>query len=136
MSVSESFVTFLKDQANGVAQLCGGRIGQAPAHELMQVPYIVFMRNGRNREISLSGDTSEREPDHTYLDIECRGNDQHEAEVISDTLRDLLDGYRGTWGSLRIQGVFCTDQSDDYVQIPAGSNKYNASIETQVEIRS
>lgn len=136
MSVSESFVTFLKDPANGIAALCGGRIGQAPAHELMKVPYIVFMRNGRTRESSLSGSASEREPDNTFLDVECRGTTQGEAETISDALRDLLDGYRGTWGSKRIQGAFCTDQSDDYVQIPAGSNKHNASTETLVQIIS
>jgi len=136
VSVSESFVAFLKDPANGIAALCGGRIGQAPAHELMTVPYIVFMRNGRTRQSSLSGDPGEREPDNTFLDVECRGNTQTEAETLADTLRDLLDGYRGTWGDKRVQGAFCTDQSDDYVQIPPGSNKSFVSVETLVQIIS
>lgn len=135
MSVSTDFVTYLNSQSS-ITTLVGNRICQAPAHIGEALPYIVFMRNGRNSEVSLSGADGEAEPDRTFLDVECRGATQDEAEQVSDALRSLLHGKSFTAGARRVQGCFCTDQSDDYIHLPAGSNEHEEVIETQVEIIS
>lgn len=132
MSVSTDFITFLNTQST-ITSLVGNRICQAPAHVTEKLPYIVFMRNGRTQELDLSGT---KDNDQTFLDVECRGATQQEAEQVADALEDLLQGYRGTWDARRIQGVFCTDQSNDYVQLPPGSSDHEEIISTNVRIIS
>ena len=132
MSVSQDFIAFLNTQTT-ITALVGDRICQAPAHVNEQLPYIVFMRQGRTQELDLSGT---KDNDHTFLDVECRGKTQEEAEIVADALLTLLHGYRGTWVNRRVQGAFCTDQSNDYVQLPPGSNDHEEVISTNVEIIS
>ena len=134
-TVSEDFVTYLNSQA-AITSLVGNRICQAPAHETEDLPYVVFMRNGRSNEPSLSGASGEGEPDRTLFDVECRGATQGEAEAVSDALRTLLHGKSFTAGTRRVQGAFCSDQSDDYIQLPPGSNDHEEVITTRVEIVS
>lgn len=132
MSVSTDFVTYLNSQAS-ITSLVGNRICQAPAHEKEKLPFIVFMRNGRSQETTLDGT---KDNDQTFLDVECRGSTQDEAEQVADALHALLHSKSFTWNGRRIQGVFLTDQSNDYVQLPAGSSDHEEVISTRVEIIS
>lgn len=132
MSVSTDFVDYLAGQAD-IAALVGDRICQAPAHVTVSLPYIVFMRSGREQPTDLSGT---KDHDRTLLDVEVRAATQDKAEEIGDLLQSKLHAKSFTWGARRVQGVFCTDQDNDYVMLPPGSNKHEEIITTRVEIIS
>lgn len=132
MSVSTDFIAYLNTQSS-ITDLVGNRICQAPAHERERLPYIVFVRNGRSQDTDLNGD---KDNDRTFLDLECRGSTQDSAEQVADALHTLLHGKRFTWNGRRIQGVFVTDQEDNYVNLPQGSNEHEEIITSRIEIIS
>jgi hypothetical protein len=132
MSVSEDFVAYLNSQTS-ITALVGNRICQSPVHVTEQLPYIAFARVGRQQPPDLSGT---KDHDRTFLAVECRAATQDKAEDIGDALQTLLHAKSFTWNGRRIQGVFVTDQSDDYEFLPPGSNEHEDIIASQVEIIS
>lgn len=132
MSISTNLVRYLNSVA-AITALVDDRICQAPMHEKEKLPYVVFMRSGRPSELDLNG---VEVVGQTLFDIECRGRNQGEAEAVSDAVRDALQGHRGTWGVIRIQGVFVTDQDDDYIPIPPGNPESEVSVLSRVEVIS
>lgn len=46
--------------------------------------------------------------------LDCWADDADDAMDLDSEVRDLLDGYRGTWGSIRIGSCFLSVVFDDY----------------------
>lgn len=132
MSVAEDFVTYLNAQST-VTNVVSTRIVQAPAHIQLNLPYIVFRRRGRNEPLTLGSDGGMVE---TELDVECRAGTLDGAEDLADIVHGLLNGYRGTWGSRTICGVFVNDQDDDYEFLPPGSNSAEQTTTLYVQVFS
>lgn len=132
MSVAEDFVTFLDAQST-VTAIVGGRIQQAVADIRLSLPYICFRRRGRVENLTTDGVGGMVE---TQLDVECRGATLDAAEDLADVVNTALNGYRGTWGSRKICGVFVQDQDDDYEFLPAGSNNTEKTATLYVQVFS
>lgn len=132
MSVAEDFVTYLNAQA-AVTAVTSTRIVQAPAHIELKLPYIVFRRRGRSEQLALGGEGGLVE---TELDVECRAATLDGAEDLADILHGLLNGYRGTWGSRAILGVFVNDQDDEYEFLPPGGNAAEQTTTLYVQVFS
>ncbi len=67
-----------------------------------------------------SSDTEERTLDaagglhEAFLDIECIGETEADAQAVADAVKNLLDGYRGAVTSHSAQGIFVSDKDDQY----------------------
>lgn len=48
------------------------------------------------------------------VDIECVADDEGDAQDLGDAVRARLDGYQGTMGNIKAQGLFITDKDDGY----------------------
>jgi Protein of unknown function (DUF3168) len=83
---------------------------QAPA-----LPYAVLFRVDTQQIHSLSS-SNKLKRGRVQLDIYA--NNQTSARKIATTVRDALDGFRGTQSTINVQGVLLLDEFDGYDEEP------------------
>jgi len=115
MSLGEDLRTWLIDQA-AVRAIAGRRIHQNRAPQNYAGPYVWFAR----RSIDQQDTALDQSPgDFTggsfrqLFDLEAIADDTGQAMDLAEALQDLHT-YRGAFGSGTVQGIFVTDQADDY----------------------
>lgn len=81
--------------------------------------YLVYFRRGTDGEHTLDSSPGE-EPFRQFFDLEIYGTDVAEVDGLADTIKNgsgAFSGYnlyRGNFGQGQVQGIFVSDQNDDY----------------------
>jgi hypothetical protein len=81
-------------------------------------PRIWFQRDNENEETDLSGTGGLVE---SLWNIEVHSTGDDERFNIADAIKRRANGYFGTFGSRKVQGVFVHDHDDDYFPRGVGS---------------
>lgn len=114
-SVAEDLRTLLLESGT-VRALVDQRIHQSKMPEQSAYPAVWFMRAGRDAELTHDGDAGLTA--HEFA-LECLSTQLAEAEDLAEAVWDYLHGYRGAMGTRTVQGIFCSNQDDDY--LPRGA---------------
>ena len=114
-TIAEDLRTFLLVDQD-ITALVDGRVHQAKMPEQSRYPAVWFARAGRNEPLDLDGTGGLTQ--HRF-DLECLSTDLAQAEDLADATWSYLHGHRGTFGTRSVQGVFLSDQDEDY--IPRGA---------------
>lgn len=112
MTIEEALVAYLATQ-DGVVQLVGGRVypEEAPPEAgYPRVTYSVVSDVGGRHLTSAAGYSQAR----VQLDVWGQSGAQGYKQVsdVKEQLREALDGYRGTMGSVVVQSCWLEDQTD------------------------
>lgn len=75
-------------------------------------PRIWYSCSNSDEELDIGGSGGLVESE---FDIEVVSDDLDEAQDIAAAVKRLLNGKRGTFGTQTVQGVFVSDQTDEYV---------------------
>lgn len=112
--------------ANGVGQIQYGKIQEATSY-----PVIWFNRQAFLQDLSASGVPLLA---HSTFNVECIANDPEIAQTAANTVRALLHGYQGTFGTDYAKAIFVDDQNDDYVPYNADNDNgvYVAALVVEI----
>lgn len=95
----------------GVGTAVGDRIWQDVAKPKETKPFIVFTRVSENHGSSMNGPdiiTFER------FQIDCYATSAAGRETVSEAVRNALDGYRATMGTVVVKRIWLDSQRDSY----------------------
>ena len=117
-TLAEQLRDFLLADAT-VSGLVEERVHQAiiPDAARSVYPRIWFRRAAVDGELNLDGGATLPQ---TTFDLEVLTDDIEQLDTLADAVRARLHGYpptgtAGSWGTRQVLGVFCEDQSDDYI---------------------
>jgi hypothetical protein len=104
----------------GVLALVSTRVhqGAVPQADIVSPPYIWLGRASRRLDRTL-GESTGAASDEEWYDVEAISDDLDESQSVAAAIRAAIECYRGTLGTQTVKGVFCEDQSDQY--IPRGT---------------
>ena len=83
-------------------------------------PRIWYQRDTEEEQVDLTGAGGLVE---STWDIEVHSTDDDARFDIADALKARMNGYFGTFGSRKVQGVFIKDHEDDYIPRGVGSEE-------------
>lgn len=106
MSLGEDFRTLMLSLASSADE----RIHQNHMPERSTYPAIFYIRNSRNRELTLDKQAGLTQ---TVWNVECLSTNMDEAIELSDVIADL-NGYIGSQNETTFKAVFVDDVDDDY----------------------
>lgn len=97
----------------GIAAIVAERMSQDHVPQRFEEAHIWFGRSN-----TVTNDTLDMSADDGTLqenfNLECACTDQDKVQSLAELVKDRLNGYRGTFGTITVQGAFCSDHSDDY----------------------
>ena len=114
--LAEDFRTFLADDATIAGYVTASgvtRIHQNTIPDDKQDPYIWFLQSGVDYSPEIAP-TAGVAPHSEMFDIECCAEKLSTAALLGKAVRNRCAFFRGTFGSITVQGVFVEDQGDDY----------------------
>lgn len=132
MSLAKSVRKFLID-------IPGHSFGQVahkvvPANYIVANGYIWFAR--RDTRTAITMERTAGPPDMQFFDIEIYHPNPDTVDEMADLIQSY-DCYRGVFGTGRIQGLFVSNQSDDYVpQVDMTDTQHLSSSFLSIEVRS
>jgi hypothetical protein len=133
VSSATSLRSFLNDLGGPITQIAQEKI---PESFNSDAGMIWFARRGIDPARTMEQSESGIEPTEQFFDIEVYHPDLDVVEAVT-LLIHHQDCYRGDFGSGEVQGVFVSDQTDDYVQQVDTTDKENLSAAfISLEIRS
>jgi hypothetical protein len=97
-------------------------------------PVIAFTKKDDPEDHDFSGVAG---PHKAIFQIDCyaRGADAYaQAETLAEQIRQLIGGYRGTWGKKTIQGAFIDGDTDDLELDPALIEQKISGVSFDVKI--
>ena len=83
--------------------------GAAPVSAVR--PYAIYLLMARDGHYTMDGHTGLT---NTTMRVLCVDNNHATAEALAQALRDLWDGYRGTYGDTVFDGVLCSSKTERY----------------------
>lgn len=96
--------------------------------------YIWFAR--RDTRTAVTMERSAGPPDMQFFDIEIYHPDPDAVDAMADLIQ-TYDCYRGAFGQGVVQGLFVSNQSDDYVpQVDMTDTEHLSSSFLSIEVRS
>ena len=109
-SLGENLRTFLLDDLS-IYDLVAGRVHQNHMPQESAFPAIWFARQAEDRIGAYDGDAGVGRTDFA---LECLSTSIDTAGTLSKAVFDRLNFYRGDFADTTVQGVFVTDQDDNY----------------------
>lgn len=107
-SIDESLVTILQASA-AVTALAGERIYPLRALQTAQQPLVIYQRISATREHSHDGPSGLA---RQRFQFRCVAGGYGQARQLADAVRGALDGYQGTVGGVRIDGIVIQNELD------------------------
>jgi hypothetical protein len=74
-------------------------------------PQVYFARRPSQQELFLDGTPIMYD---TNFDVEIYGEDIDAVESLADTLKPVLNGFRGNMGATTVLGMFVSDHAEEY----------------------
>lgn len=110
MTVDADFRTFLLADATIAGLTSVVALNHVPQFD--EAPYVWFGRISSREEVDLGGEGGIVD---TAFAVECVATDVATAVSLGEAVRARCNGWRGTMGATRVQGMFVEDAADDYV---------------------
>lgn len=129
MSFKSDLYNFLKNNA-GLTALVGDRIYPIAAAVNASFPYLTVRRIRSEHDHHMANASGLNKQG---IEINCFDADPLTLEAVSEALRNLLDGYRGTIGSTTVRSIHLIDEEDDWIP-PTDSGPAGAFV-TSMEFR-
>lgn len=95
----------------GITSQAAGRVYPAPAPEDPTYPLIVYQRISTTRVRSLQGPAQLAK---ARMQINAYAQGYAAAKTLADEIRNALDCYQGTLGSINVSGCFLEDDADTF----------------------
>lgn len=130
--IAEDIRAFLLADANISSDVGGARIEQNKQIEKYEGMFIWYARSGNGQERSLD-DAAGAAHFRELFDLDVVGLDVAAVDALGKRIRDK-DATRGTFGAGTIQGLFVTDQADDYIPRAVGADDGFHIASMQLEI--
>jgi hypothetical protein len=132
MSLATSLRTFLRDmEGHDFVQVYQEKVPQGANSN---IGYVWFNRRSTTKALTMERTIGG--PDGEFFDIEVYHPDINKVEQFSNVLHDMTC-YRGAFGDGTIQGLFVTDQTDDYVpQVSMTDTEKLSTAFLSIEVRS
>lgn len=108
MTLEEGLVAYLTG-VPGIAAQVGSRIYPAPAPEDVTYPLIVYQRISTVRVRSLNGPAQLAK---ARVQINAHAATYSAAKLLADEIRNALDCFQGTMGTVNVSGCFLQDDGD------------------------
>lgn len=108
MTLEEGLVSYLNSIA-GITAQAGTRVYPAPAPEDATYPLIVYQRISTVRVRSMLGGSQLAK---ARLQINAHAQTYAAAKTLADEIRNALDDYAGTMGTVNVSGCFLEDDAD------------------------
>lgn len=102
------------------AELLGSRCHYNHLPQGSSYPHVWFRKAGDNEELTLDGVGGLHD---AMFDLEVAGASEASAQAVADAIHPRLHGYKGALGGARCQGMFVSDQDDDYVPFTNQSDR-------------
>jgi hypothetical protein len=92
--------------------------------EQSRYPAIWYARAARDEQLTHDGAPSGSGglTQHRF-NLECLSTDLANAEDLAEAAWSYLHGHRGAMGERTVQGVFCANQDDDYIERGAAGDE-------------
>ena len=116
--IGENFRTFVLADAS-IAAVVGTNMEQNKVDQDTDTPFIYYSRTGESEDMDHAG--SGGISDITFS-VQCVDEDINASMSLAELVRSRLDGFKGTFGTQRVLGVFVSDRNDDYYQKPDGGD--------------
>jgi len=121
-SIDESLVTILQ-ASSAVTALAGQRIYPLRALQTAVKPFVLYQRISSVRQHSHDGPSGLARP---RFQVRCVAGSYGQSRQLADAVRNTLDGYSGTVGSVRIDGIIFQNEIDtDDVALDAEASTYS-----------
>ena len=104
MSIQSALYEHLKDDA-GILAIVGDKVYPVVAGPDDSLPYITYQLISRQHEHDLGAASGLA---RTRIQVNCWESTAALAETLADTVRDSLDGFRGTMGTVNTEAVKAT----------------------------
>lgn len=102
-----------------VSGMVGDRVFNQTASPADPLPFIICRRSGIEREQTFGGPMG---VPRLSMDFDLYAVTYEEVRELADAVRDVLDGFGGTFDNTTVKQVSLEDESDELVQL-AGSEK-------------
>ena len=125
MSLKDALYEQLKDNA-GISALVGTRVYHSVAPESATRPFIVFQQIGGDHVHDMSGASGLARRD---IQIAYYADKPKDAEAGSEAIRNAIDGFNGTMGTIvtaDVSGSFLSGSIDTFE--PAAETKHGMSV--------
>lgn len=110
MSLNEAIYAWW--QANGtLCALAGSRLYPQKLPQGSTLPASVYQQVSEVGDMAHDGPLDLFKPVYQF---DCYGNSLSQAKTLALTLRQQLNGYKGTVGGVTIEGVFFVNMVDDF----------------------
>ncbi len=107
-TLEEAIVAYLK-AVPGITAQAAGRVYPAPAPEDPTYPLIVYQRISTTRVRSMSGPSQLAK---ARIQVNAHAQSYAAAKTLADELRNALDCFQGTFGTVNVSGAFLEDDAD------------------------
>jgi hypothetical protein len=102
----------------GIGTAVGDRIWQDVAKPGETKPFIVFTRVSENHDHTMAGPSSMA---FQRIQIDCYATTAAARETVSEAVRNALDGYSGTLGTVNVREIWLDSQRDSYDEPISGN---------------
>lgn len=92
-----------------VSALVSSRIYPNKIPQKVRMPALAYQQNGGKRDHTMSGPIGMV---NSVFDISCESESYSGARALAKAVRQCLDGYKGTVGTVEIGAVFLIDEYD------------------------
>ena len=128
MLIEEALRTYLAGNS-GVSAIVSGIIYPVVLPQGVQLPALMFQRISGVRVESLQGSSGLA---HPIFQIDCFSEQKDgysQVKALAEVVRLALEGYRGTWSGMSIQGVLFLGDTDLYED---ESEVYRVSMDFEI----
>lgn len=106
MAIEQAFHDFLSAQSDLTAIAIGG-VWCHFIDQSITSPAVYWDKTGCDHDHTLAGAAGRGV---AYFDVVCQSRTLTQASAMGEIVRQKLDGYRGTWGTYKIVGVFLDNE--------------------------
>ena len=135
--IDEDFLYMLQNSITGVPS--GTAVEKGVVSEEMPSTRIYFQRSDSEQDLMLNGNQALTT---TVFDVEVAALDDNAVQPLAKSLKDVLNGYMGAFGSNYADtanhsvalGMFVSDHSDDYQPrvVDADDGYHVAAFQTKI----
>lgn len=115
------FWSLLTSQSS-ITDLVGTRIYWSEAKQGKQRPLIVLHLISEISEYTVAGTV---DLESSLVQVDCWGNTLTDALAVSEAVKAVLSGYKGTVGDTTFQGVFKESERQDFSKPGNGEEKFH-----------